>query len=162
MVLSVESAAEEQPAGRRRRQSELALVAWERQFAALGRSPTLGELFSAIDTEEWSYGFVAALDAEGAASSLLDYGTNFARLLDMPLKAIPFIRMTRQLPVRYSQIFLRGCIEACEGDAPVQIEGEVDREDGQTELYRAVFIPVQTDGEGITRFAFGRFNCRVA
>jgi len=147
--------------GRARRQSELALAAWEQKFANLGRSPTLAELFAEIDTEEWSYGFVLAVDPQIDASSLLDYGANFARLLELPPKPRPFVRITRQLPTRYADIFLRGCTAADKKSAPVHAEGEVTREDGRRELYRAVFIPVQPDPDIQTRFAFGRFNSRV-
>src|SRR3954454_18118287 len=84
--------------GRERRESERALVAWEATLTELGRHPTLQEIFAAVDTEEWSYGFVVAVDSIVEVSSLLTYGANFARLLEMPPKGIPFVRMTRQLP----------------------------------------------------------------
>jgi hypothetical protein len=149
------------PGGRERRQSERALAAWEATLSELGRSPTLAELFATVDTEEWSYGFVLAVDTVAEVSSLLTYGSNFARLLGIPPKGMPFVRMTRQLPRPYSAIFLRGCTEACQAKSPVHSEGEVQREDGRKELYRAVFIPVEPEGDTPMRYAFGRFNSRV-
>lgn len=152
----------ETPSGRGRRQSELALAAFERKVSSLGRNLTLADAFSEIDSEEWSFGFVVAVDADVERSSLLDYGANFARLLELPPKARPFVKITRQLPPRYADVFLRGCTAACERNRPVQDEGEVECDDGRRELYRAIFIPVQGDGDDTTRFAFGRFNSRIA
>jgi hypothetical protein len=153
---------QERVTGRERRQSERALVAWEATLSELGRNPTLPELFAALDTEEWSYGFVVAVDPVVEVSSLLTYGVNFARLLDMPPKGMPFIKITRQLPPEYSGIFLRGCIDACSRGAPVHAEGEIEREDGRKELFRAVFIPIGPKEDMLARYAFGRFNSRQA
>ena len=151
-----------EPTGAKRRQSELALVAWENTLAQLGRSPTLDELFAAIDTEEWSYGFIVAVDPDVEISSLLSYGSNFARLLDMPERGMPFVKMTRQLPPRYGEIFLRGCTEAYRSNMAAQLEGTVEREDGRRELFRVVFIPVERQSDTAMRLAIGRFNCRIA
>jgi hypothetical protein len=148
--------------GRERRQSERALVAWEDKLSLLGRSPTLPELFSWVDTEEWSHGFVVAVDTIIEVSSLLVYGADFARLLDMPGKGMPFVKMTRQLPPRYSQIFLDGCTDACSNNESTRVEGEVQRDDGRTELFRAVFIPIEPEGDAPMRFAFGTFSSKIA
>jgi hypothetical protein len=122
----------------------------------------LQEAFAAIDTEEWSYGFVVAVDPVVEVSSLLTYGTNFARLLDMPPKGVPFVKMARQLPREYADTFLRACTDACRRNEPVHVEGEVERENGRRDLYRAVFIPIEPEGEALMRYAFGRFNSRAA
>ncbi len=154
--------ATDQPGGRERRQTERALAAWEIKLAQLGRSPTLPELFAAVDTEEWSHGFLVAVDPIVEVSSLLVYGADFARLLDMPTRGMPFVKMTRQLPPRYSQIFLRGCLDACNRNAPARVEGEVEREEGNRELFRAVFIPIEPEGDPLMRFAFGAFSSKIA
>ena len=150
------------PSGRERRQSERALVAWERKLTDLGRSPTLLELFAAVDTEEWSHGFVVAVDPIVEVSSLLVYGADFARLLDMPKKNLPFVRMSRQLPARYTEIFLKGCTQACNQNGPERVEGEVARVDGRLELFRAVFIPIEPEENSPMRYAFGTFSSRIA
>ncbi|MBV9824904.1 MAG: hypothetical protein JO001_04365 [Alphaproteobacteria bacterium] len=151
-----------EPTGRERRQSERTLVAWEQKLATLGRSPTLPELFAAVDTDEWSYGFVVAVDPMVEVSSLLVYGADFARLLDMPKKNLPFVRMSRQLPARYTDLFMRGCTQACHQEAPERVEGEVEREDGRRELFRAIFIPVEPEENSPMRYAFGTFSSRIA
>lgn len=147
--------------GRERRQSERALVAWEAKLSELGRNPSLTELFATVDTEEWSYGFVVAVDPVAEVSSILTYGSHFARLLGLPPKGVPFVRMSRQLPRPYPDIFLQGCTQACDRKEPVHSEGEVEREDGKRELYRAVFIPIEHETDSLARYAFGRFNSRV-
>jgi len=127
----------------------------------LGRYPSLTELFATVDTEEWSYGFVVAVDPVAEVSSILTYGSNFAELLGLPPKGVPFVRMSRQLPRPYPEIFLQGCTEACDTKEPVHSEGEVEREDGRHELYRAVFIPIEHETDSLARYAFGRFNSRI-
>jgi hypothetical protein len=162
VAVAIQSDAGTEASGRERRESERALSAWEATLTELGRHPTLQEIFAAIDTEEWSYGFVVAVDAVVEVSSLLTYGTNFARLLDMPPKGMPFVRMARQLPQEYAQVFLRACTDACRRNEPLHVEGEVDREGGRRELYRAVFIPIEAESDAPMRYAFGRFNSRLA
>ena len=68
----------------------------------------------------------------------------------------------RQLPRHLSRVFMQGCGDAHNNRAPIRLEGEVPREDGKTELYRAAFIPVGVKENSLTHLAFGAFNSRVA
>src|SRR5262249_54548784 len=125
---------------RERRQSERAIAYWQGKVDEFGTSPTIAALdLAAIHTAPWSYRFVIASDPVVENSALLLYGANFARLLDLPEKSIPHVPMTRQLPKRFTEVFKRACADAHCHPGPVRIEGEVPREDGSRELYRASF-----------------------
>ncbi len=153
-----------QPAtGRERRESERAIAYWEKKLAELGGNATVAALdLSQIQSAEWSHRFVIAVDPVVENSALLLYGADFGRLLELPPKHAPHVPMVRQLPKRYSDMFIRGCGEADRDRIPVRLEGEVEREDGNRELYRAAFIPVGVKENSITHLAFGAFNSRIA
>jgi hypothetical protein len=149
--------------GRERRESERAIAYWERKTAELGATPTVSSLdLGDIHSQHWSHRFVIAVDPVVENSALLMYGSNFARLLDLPDKGTPHIPMVRQLPKRFSKIFVRGCGNAHEQKTPIRIEGEVERADGKRELYRAAFIPVGVKPNSLTHLAFGAFNSCVS
>ena len=63
---------------------------------------------------------------------------------------------------RYSDVFMRGCGDAEREGQPIRLEGEVEREDGKIELYRAAFIPVGVRENSMTHIAFGAFNSCVS
>ena len=149
--------------GRERRESERAIAYWRQKVKKLGKSPTVAALDLAdIHTADWSHRFVIAVDPVVENSALLLYGSDFARLLDLPQKSAPHVPMSRQLPKRFSEVFKRGCGDAHMQKAPVRIEGEIEREDGRRELYRAAFIPVGVKENSLTHLAFGAFNSCVA
>jgi hypothetical protein len=145
--------------GRERRESERAISYWEKKIEKLGRSATVAALDLAdINTEDWSHRFVIAVDPVVENSSLLLYGSNFAKLLDLPPKGTPHVPMVRQLPRHLSSVFMQGCGDAHNLREPIRVEGEIDREDGKRELYRAAFIPVGVKENSLTHLAFGAFN----
>jgi hypothetical protein len=152
-----------EPTGRERRESERAIAYWEKKVAALGGNATVTALdLSDMQSAEWSHRFVIAVDPVVENSALLLYGTDFGRLLELPERRAPHVPMVRQLPRRYSDVFIRGCGDADRERAPIRLEGEVARLDGKSELYRAAFIPVGVRENSLTRLAFGAFNSRVA
>jgi hypothetical protein len=145
--------------GRERRESERVISYWGKKIEKLGRSATVAALDLAdINTVDWSHRFVIAVDPVVENSSLLLYGSNFAKLLDLPPKGTPHVPMVRQLPRHLSTVFMQGCGEAHNLREPIRIEGEIDREDGKRELYRAAFIPVGVKENSLTHLAFGAFN----
>jgi len=149
--------------GRERRQTERVIAYWEKKVAEAGGSATVAALdLGDIQSEEWSHRFVIAVDPVVENSALLLYGADFGRLLDLPDKRAPHVPMVRQLPKRYSDVFIRGCGEADREGTPIRLEGEVERDDGTTELFRAAFIPVGVKENSITHIAFGAFNSRIA
>lgn len=149
--------------GRERRESERAIAYWERKIGELGKSPTVAALdLGEINSPGWSHRFVIAVDPVVENSALLLYGSDFARLLDLPTKSAPHVPMVRQLPQRFSDVFKRGCGDAHRQGAPVRIEGEIEREDGRRELYRAAFISVGVKENSLTHMAFGAFNSCLA
>jgi hypothetical protein len=149
-------------AGRERREAERAIAYWERKSRQLGAAPTMNTLgVGAIHTEDWAHRFVIAIDPIVADSSLLMYGANFARLVNLPAKSVPYVPMALQLPNRLSKVFTRGCDQARLEKAPVRLEGEIDLADGRRELYRAAFIPVGFSALFPAPFTFGAFNSCV-
>jgi hypothetical protein len=163
-VVSLDSVREAEPVltGRERRESERAIAYWEKKLEALGPTATVAALdLGEINSADWSHRFVIAVDPVVENSSLLLYGSNFAKLLDLPTKGTPHVPMVRQLPRHLTEVFMRGCGDAHNQREPIRIEGEIDREDGKRELYRAAFIPVGVKENSLTHLAFGAFNSRV-
>ncbi|MBV9860719.1 MAG: hypothetical protein JO267_01075 [Alphaproteobacteria bacterium] len=148
--------------GFERREAERAIAYWAHKTAQLGTTPTVSALdLGAIGSEAWSHRFVIAVDPVVENSALLMYGANFARLLGLPQKTTPHVPMVRQLPKRFSDVFVRGCGDAHVHKTAVRLAGEVDLQDGRRELYRAAFIPVGVKPHSLTHLAFGAFNSCV-
>jgi hypothetical protein len=148
--------------GRERRESERAISYWEKKIEKLGRSATVAALdLAEINTADWAHRFVIAVDPVVENSSLLLYGTSFAKLLELPPKGTPHVPMVRQLPRHLSSVFMQGCGDAHQKREPIRVEGEIDRADGKRELYRAAFIPVGVKENSLTHLAFGAFNSCV-
>jgi hypothetical protein len=163
-IVTLDTVREAEPAtsGRERRESERAIAYWERKIEKLGKSATVAALdLAEMNTPDWSHRFVIAVDPVVENSSLLLYGSDFAKLLDLPPKGTPHVPMVRQLPRHLSRMFMQGCGDAHNQRAPVRMEGEAPRADGKTELYRAAFIPIGVKENSLTHLAFGAFNSRV-
>jgi hypothetical protein len=153
----------EELTGRERRESERAIRYWEKKVEKLGKAATVAALdLGEINTADWSHRFVIAVDPVVENSSLLLYGSDFAKLLDLPPKGTPHVPMVRQLPRHLSNVFMQGCGDAHLQRQAVRMEGEVARPDGRTELYRAAFIPVGVKENSLTHLAFGAFNSCIA
>jgi hypothetical protein len=149
--------------GRERRESERAIAYWEKKVVQLGGNATVAALdLGEIQSPDWSHRFVIAVDPVVENSALLLYGHDFGRLLGLPERRVPHVPMVRQLPKRFSDLFMRGCTNAERERIPVRLEGEVARADGKRELYRAAFIPVGVKEHSITHLAFGAFNSCLA
>jgi hypothetical protein len=164
-VVSLDEVREaEEPAltGRERRESERAIRYWEKKIEKLGRCATVSALdLMEINTADWSHRFVIAVDPLVENSSLLLYGSDLAKLLDLPPKGTPHVPMVRQLPRHLSAVFMQGCGDAHHQRQAIRLEGEVARPDGKLELYRAAFIPVGVKENSLTHLAFGAFNSCV-
>jgi hypothetical protein len=149
------------PSGRDRREAERAVAYWEAKIEALGEATISVLDLAQIDDEDWANRFLIAIDEKIERSVLLMYGSRFARLLGLPAKAQTDRPLERQLPRRFAEVFLRGCREIPTQTDPLRLEGEIERDGGRIEQYRAVFIPVKVASGSRTRFAFGAFNSRV-
>lgn len=160
--LPFKQAPAEQPAGRDRREAERAVAYWEDKVDELGDQATVAALdLAAINDMDWANRFVIAIDPKVERSTLLMYGSKFGRLLGLPERVQRNLPLERQLPRRFSEVFLRGCAEAPTQMISVRLEGEVERSDQRVEQYRAVFIPVGVRPHSLTHFAFGAFNSRI-
>lgn len=151
-----------QPSGRDRREGERVMAYWDAKLRQFGGNPTVAALdLTRIDSAEWTNRFLIAVDPVVERSSLVMYGAGFAKLLALPQQCRTHLPLMRQLPHRYTDIFLKGCAEAQKTSEPVRLEGEVDRYDNGIEQYRVVFIPVGVKPKGLTCFAFGSFSNRL-
>ena len=153
--------AAEEPTGRDRREAERAVSYWEEKIEALGDATISVLDLAQIDDQDWANRFLIAIDERVERSVLLMYGSQFARLLGLPPRPQTDRPLERQLPRRFSEVFLRGCRDAPTQSDPVRLEGEIERDGGRVEQYRAVFIPVKVAPGSRTRFAFGAFNSRI-
>ena len=81
--------------------------------------------------------------------------------MELPASPEYSVPMMAHLPARYVPVFAKGCMDAMLQGGPVRIQGAVDREDGQQELYRAAFIRLSVDAKRLQRLALGAFNCQV-
>jgi hypothetical protein len=158
-----ETHTEEPPlTGRERRESERVIRYWEKKVERLGHGATVAALdLGEINSVDWSHRFVIAVDPVVENSSLLLYGSDFAKLLALPPKGTPHVPMVRQLPRHLSDVFMQGCGDAHQQRQAVRVEGEIARVDGKMELYRAAFIPVGVKENSLTHLAFGAFNSCV-
>jgi hypothetical protein len=84
----------------------------------------------------------------------------FGALMELPANPEYSVPMMAHLPARYVPVFAKGCMDAMLQGAPVRVQGAVDREDGQQELYLAAFIRLSIDAKRLQRLALGAFNCR--
>jgi len=163
-VVTTETADTETPllTGRERREAERAIFYWEKKIERLGKAATVAALdLGEINSKDWAHRFVIAVDPVVENSSLLLYGSDFAKLLDLPPKGTPHVPMVRQLPRHLSRVFMQGCGDAHSQRLPIRLEGEATRHDGKFELYRAAFIPVGVKENSLTHLAFGAFNSCV-
>ena len=135
---------------------------WRGKLEELGDNATIAALdLGSIDTADWANRFLIAVDPTIEKSALLLYGPKFARLLGLPAQPRMGRPMIRQLPRRYTDLFLRGCAESVKLLEPVRLEGEVVRADERIEQYRVIFIPVRVRPNSLTCLAFGAFNSRI-
>jgi len=137
-----------------RRQTDRAHVYWTQTLSQLSRNIALKQLASILDTEEWSYGFLSSIHPVEKSPLLLRCGPDCARALGIQGVKPP------QLPDRYIDSFKQGCVEACATGIAVRQEGDLILDDGQRELFRAIFIPVELREETPLVVAFGTFNCK--
>jgi hypothetical protein len=122
---------------------------------------TLARDLAAMRTQEWAHRFVIAVDrANEDAAALVHYGTNFARLFQMPPHSEPPLEVRRCLPQPYPEIFLAGCRDAIERQGAVLVQRLVDRGDGRREMFRCCFIPIAAEPEVAVRFVLGAYNSR--
>jgi hypothetical protein len=151
--------------GRDRREAESIIAYWEGKRTAVDRGgpvTTLARDLAAMHTEDWSHRFVIALGPTNEDAALVHYGANFARLFQIPPESEPPLEMRQWLPNRLFEIFLGGCRNAIERNAPVRLQRLIDREDGQREMFRCSFIPIAAEEGTTVRFVLGAYNSRLA
>jgi hypothetical protein len=148
---------------RERRETEQLITDWEHETRRLGHALALMALdVSAMSGPKWAYRFVIGVRPVVENSSLLFYGVRLASLWELPDRPDQSIPMTVQLPTRYVPVFTKGCIAATLSSVAVRMQGAVEREDGEQELYRVAFTRLSLDANRVQYFVIGAFNCRLA
>src|SRR6185437_5326349 len=110
----------------------------------LGRALALMNLNVAeMTSERWANRFVVAISAVPEDCELLFYGAKFGALMQLPMRPDGSTLSVAQVPARYVPVFAKACVKAVLVDAPVRVQGTVDRDDGGQELYRGAFIPLR-------------------
>lgn len=151
-----------EPAGRDRREAERLLAYWDRKLRQLGDDATVAALdLDRMSSSDWANRFLISVDPIIERSVLILYGPKFAKLLSLPEQARIDVPMMRQLPRRYTDVFLRGCADAQKDMRHVRLEGEVTRYDDRIEQYRVIFMPIRIKPNALTCFAFGAFSNRI-
>jgi hypothetical protein len=112
--------------------------------------------------EAWSHRFLIALGPSDDDTALMRYGANFARLFQIPHGSEPPLPAREWLPDRLREVFLGGCRQAIERNRPVRLQRIVQREDGQSEMFRCCFIPLSAPEGSAARFVLGAYNSRLA
>jgi hypothetical protein len=142
---------------REQRQSERAVAYWEQKAREFKARPTLTQLDPGhtIDAAEWDYRFVIAPDRLAEVSTFLMCGATVTRLLELSQGPLKYSVMFRRMPTRFRELFTRGCTFAVASGSPARMAGAIEREDGQQELYRTVFLPVGPN------LVFGSFSSVV-
>jgi hypothetical protein len=136
---------------------------WDgRRAAAEGGAAvtTLARDLAAMHTQEWAHRFLIACDPTNEDAVLVRYGTNFARLFQIPPQSEPPLDIRRCLPDPYPEIFLSGCREAIERHGAVLVQRLIDLGEGRREMFRCCFIPIATEPGSVARFVLGAYNCR--
>jgi hypothetical protein len=145
-----------------RRESEKVITDWDEETRRLGRALALMTLdFSAMTGPKWAHRFIISVGRVAEDCVLLFYGARFGALMELPANPEYSVPVMADFPARYAPVFAKGCMDAMLQGGPVRIQGAVDRQDGQQELYRAAFVRLSIDAKRVQRLALGAFNCRV-
>jgi hypothetical protein len=143
------------------RDTERTIAVWRQKAAEHGGHPPLSAFgFSSLDGADCAYRFVVCADPAGGGPTFVIYGSQLARLLELPEAPIFGAPMADQLPPRYASLFIEGCEEAIAQAQPVRMSGFVTHL-GQVELYRAAFMPLAVWPKSPVRFVLGSFNRRI-
>ncbi|MGH6738677.1 MAG: hypothetical protein ACREDY_06540 [Bradyrhizobium sp.] len=122
---------------------------------------TLARDLAAMRTREWAHRFVIGFDpANEDTAALVHFGTNFARLLQIPPHSEPPLEVRGCLPEPYPEIFLGGCRDAIAGHGAVLVQRLIDRADRGREMFRCCFIPIAAESGTAVRFVLGAYNSR--
>jgi hypothetical protein len=143
------------PGGAESRDTERTITLWHRS-AATGEIPGLDSLDLGWLRPEGAYRFVIAGDEEIWAAVFIAYGSQFARLLELPAKPESRVPVLQQLPPRYRDLFAEGCACVVRRRLPVRFSGGIVHE-GRVEVYRAAFMPADA-AKGRWQLMVGTFN----
>ena len=141
------------------RDTERVIALWRQKAAELGRPPPAAAFDFAPLAGERGCRFILCGDSVVEDATFLAYGTQFARLFELPEKPVIEIPALRQLPGRYQPMFAEGYSAAIVRGEPARFSGAVMHY-GMVELYRAAFMPLKLKPQAAVQLVFGSFNFR--
>jgi hypothetical protein len=139
------------------RDTEKAIRFWHREASNGGPPHLTAFRFDRLKTD-WGYRFVISTDDVVSAAVFIVYGSQFARLLQLPKDPRSHIPLITQIPPRYRELFAEGLTEALAQPEPVSFSGSVWN-GHERELYRAVFMQLQSK-QASRPLICGSFNFR--
>jgi hypothetical protein len=148
-----------QPA-KKRRDVERAIEHWQRHAPGDDAVPRLPAFDFASIKGDWSHRFLICAERSAENAAFVAYGTQFARLLDLPDAVTAVVPLDQQIPARYRPLFTEGCSNALTHQVPARFSGAFEHY-FTAELFRAVFLPIQLHASWSKWLVFGSFNCRT-
>ena len=152
-------ARKESPPANKRRDAERAMEHWLRHASGEGTVPRLAAFDFASIKGDWSHRFLICADRSAENAAFVAYGTQFAKLLDLPDTVTAIVPLNQQIPERYRPLFTEGCSNALTKQVPARFSGAFEN-DFTAELFRAVFLPIQLHASWSKWLVFGSFNSR--
>ena len=144
---------------RKRRDAERTIEHWLRHASGDGTVPELSAFDFASIKGDWGHRFLICAEQSAENAAFVAYGTQFARLLDLPDTVAAIVRLDQQIPERYRPLFSEGCSSALTKRTPARFSGAFEN-DFTAELFRAVFLPIQLHASWSKWLVFGSFNSR--
>ena len=140
--------------GDERRQTERAVKYWRERVTKFGYPPIKPTdlEFDNLIADNGANQFIISIDPAADNHVLLTYGTDFARLLDLPAGMGSRIRLIHEIPARLLPMFIQGCRDVALNEPPLRLQGAIDMDGDRQQLYRAVFMPIGVN------LVFGAFN----
>ena len=148
-----------QPANKRR-DVERTIEHWLRHASGDGGVPHLLAFDFTSIKRDWSHRFLICAERSTENAAFVAYGTQFARLLNLPDTVTAIVPLDQQIPERYRPLFAEGCSNALTKQMPARFSGAFEN-DFTAELFRAVFLPIQLHASWSKWLVFGSFNCRT-
>ena len=143
-----------------RRDARRTLEHWLRNASGDDRIPRLASFDFASIKAAWDYRFLICTDQVVEAAAFVAYGTKFAAQLGLPAKVTAVIPLNQQVPEQYRPLFAEGCSTVMRKQVPARFSGAFEH-DFETELFRAIFLPIRLHPSWSKWLIFGSFGCRT-
>jgi hypothetical protein len=107
---------------------------------------------------DWGHRFLICGGHAVEQSVFVTYGSRFARLLELPDKAVAEVPFIRQIHEPYRDMFIEGYKQARTASSPVILEGAFDT----ASEFEAVFMPIMLQPHWSKQLILGSLEFRAA